>query len=338
MASLMAGIAEVQEVQASGSAQQRCALDFLLFRDIVQDHTAELQQAVLTDYRPVPTAYCGCAYCLLRLCLLWLHLPWLCLLGLCSSWLSLVWLSLPQASAAQYDTDAYGGNGRDEVVPVGLDCLVKGLSTGLTVRLGQAVTAITALQEGGVRVRVAGGEALHADRVIVTVPLGVLKAGGGGSGGGGGGGGGHGGRGGVAFEPAPPQALRDAIDRLGFGEALKVTLRLPTSPNPDPNPNSRCRGASPLAFSRPTTHYSLLITHYLPLTIYYLLRKVALRFPSAFWPQDAHFLGKVGGSTHHCHTHHGSTHRGSTHRGSTHRGSTHRGSTHHGYTRYGDTL
>jgi len=68
MASLMAGIAEVQEVQASGSAQQRCALDFLLFRDIVQDHTAELQQAVLTDYRPVPTAYCGCAYC--SLCLL----------------------------------------------------------------------------------------------------------------------------------------------------------------------------------------------------------------------------------------------------------------------------
>ena len=51
MASLMAGITEVQEVQASGSAQQRCALDFLLFRDIVQDHTAELQQA--------------CAYCLL---------------------------------------------------------------------------------------------------------------------------------------------------------------------------------------------------------------------------------------------------------------------------------
>ena len=92
---------------------------------------------------------------------------------------------------------------------MGLDCLVKGLGTGLTVRLGQAVTAITALQEGGVRVRMAGGEALHADRVIVTVPLGVLKAGG------------------VAFEPAPPQALRDAIDRLGFGEALKVTRRLP---------------------------------------------------------------------------------------------------------------
>ena len=62
---------------------------------------------------------------------------------------------------------------------MGLDCLVKGLSTGLEVRLRQAVTAVTALQGGGVRVLVAGGEggeggeAMHADRVIVTVPLGV---------------------------------------------------------------------------------------------------------------------------------------------------------------------
>ena len=68
MASLMAGIAEVQEVQASGSAQQRCALDFLLFRDIVQDHTADLQQAwayggcAYSGYTYNGCAYCGCAY------------------------------------------------------------------------------------------------------------------------------------------------------------------------------------------------------------------------------------------------------------------------------------
>ena len=53
MASLMGGIAEVQEAQAGGNPQHRCALDFLLFRDIVQDHTAELQQVC---------AYYGCAY------------------------------------------------------------------------------------------------------------------------------------------------------------------------------------------------------------------------------------------------------------------------------------
>ena len=73
MASLMAGITEVQEVQASGSAQQRCALDFLLFRDIVQDHTADLQQAwayggcayggcAYSGYTYNGCAYCGCAY------------------------------------------------------------------------------------------------------------------------------------------------------------------------------------------------------------------------------------------------------------------------------------
>ena len=41
MASLMGSI---EEVQAAHGAH-RCALDFLLFRDIVQDHTADLHQA-----------------------------------------------------------------------------------------------------------------------------------------------------------------------------------------------------------------------------------------------------------------------------------------------------
>ena len=46
MASLMGGIPEVRELLSErGDAAARCALDFLLFRDVVQDHTAELQQA-----------------------------------------------------------------------------------------------------------------------------------------------------------------------------------------------------------------------------------------------------------------------------------------------------
>jgi len=186
---------------------------------------------------------------------------------------------------------------------MGLDCLVKGLSTGLEVRLRQAVTAVTALQGGGVRVLVAGGEggeggeAMHADRVIVTVPLGVLKAGGQG------GREGRGGvaRGGVAFEPAPPQALRDAIARLGFGEALKVSRcpppPLPLPPLPSPLPTACLLPPTTHHLPR-TTPFLLPTTHFLPLTTYYtrdLPLKVALRFPTAFWPRDAHFLGKVGG-------------------------------------------
>jgi len=74
MASLMGGIAEVQEAQAGGNPQHRCALDFLLFRDIVQDHTAELQQVgayyggayyggAYCGGAYYGGTYCGCAYC-----------------------------------------------------------------------------------------------------------------------------------------------------------------------------------------------------------------------------------------------------------------------------------
>jgi hypothetical protein len=44
MASLMGGVPEVRALLAGADARGRCALDFLLFRDVVQDHTAELQQ------------------------------------------------------------------------------------------------------------------------------------------------------------------------------------------------------------------------------------------------------------------------------------------------------
>ena len=161
---------------------------------------------------------------------------------------------------------------------------MSGLAAGLDVRLGRAVTAVAALQGGGVRVRVAGGATMLADRVIVTVPLGVLKAAGGG--GGGGGGAGHEGRGGVAFDPAPPRALRDAIARLGFGDAIKA--RLATRPEPRPQPSSRGHHAR-----CPLTALHLLTPHHPPLTTYPSPREVALRFPSVFWPRDAHFLGKA---------------------------------------------
>ena len=46
MASLMGSIPDVRALlSARADAAARCALDFLLFRDVVQDHTAELQQA-----------------------------------------------------------------------------------------------------------------------------------------------------------------------------------------------------------------------------------------------------------------------------------------------------
>jgi monoamine oxidase len=56
----------------------------------------------------------------------------------------------------------------------------------------------------GVAVTTAGGEVLHGDAVVVSVPLGVLKAGS------------------IAFRPALPPWKQEAISRLGFGDLNKV--------------------------------------------------------------------------------------------------------------------
>lgn len=57
----------------------------------------------------------------------------------------------------------------------------------------------------GVRVRTAAGEVLAADAVVVTVPLGVLKAGA------------------ITFRPPLPPWKQEAIGRLGFGDLNKVS-------------------------------------------------------------------------------------------------------------------
>ena len=132
-------------VAAIGSELRRCVLDFLLFRDIVQDHTADL------------------------------------------------W----QTSSATYDTDHYGGTGKDEILPGGYDCIIHGLAQELLdspqrsghghggksldgtreIRTGRA-GEVTRLHWGvdGVLATLADGRVERADRAIVTVPLGVLKA------------------------------------------------------------------------------------------------------------------------------------------------------------------
>jgi monoamine oxidase len=118
--------------------------------------------------------------------------------------------------------------------------VVKGLAQGIDIRLSTQVSSITygralaaALaaekatagadaqqqqqhqqqqqqqqQPPRVRVRTAGGEAFDASLVLVTVPLGVLKAGD------------------VKFEPQLPAWKADAVARLGFGDLNKVILQV----------------------------------------------------------------------------------------------------------------
>jgi monoamine oxidase len=103
---------------------------------------------------------------------------------------------------AAVDTSGMSG----ELVLGGFVGLVDDLVEGLDVWLSTPVTAVSH-SDSGVSLRLATGEAVSVDRVVVTVPLGVLKDQG------------------LAFDPALPFAQRAAVADLGFGDADVVWLR-----------------------------------------------------------------------------------------------------------------
>ena len=111
-----------------------------------------------------------------------------------------------RVSAADYDAL---WSGDDLVVPTGFAGLVGRAAQGLDIRLATPVTRI-GWSSGGVSVDTGSG-AIRARATIVTVPVGVLAAGG------------------LDFEPGLPTATRDAIDGLGTGAYTKIALRLDRS-------------------------------------------------------------------------------------------------------------
>ncbi|MFS0853247.1 FAD-dependent oxidoreductase [Microbacterium sp. 179-I 3D4 NHS] len=90
---------------------------------------------------------------------------------------------------------------RDSLVP-----FIEQAFGGVTVGLNSPVTRI-AHDDAGVSVRLGTGEALSFDRVVVTVPLGVLQ------------------KRRIDFSPALPFANRGAIAALGMGAVETVWLR-----------------------------------------------------------------------------------------------------------------
>lgn len=96
-------------------------------------------------------------------------------------------------------------DGPDLILPGGYGQLVDHLARGFMIELDTVVTRI-AHDASGVRIETSQG-VFVADRVIVTVPLGVLKAGT------------------IVFDPPLPEPKRRAIRRLGFGLLDKVVLR-----------------------------------------------------------------------------------------------------------------
>jgi len=115
-------------------------------------------------------------------------------------------LGLSELSSFELDEDEeYPG--RDELFPGGYGQIPDRLAAGLDVRLGQVVRAVE-IGSRSVRVTTNKG-AFEAQRCVVSLPLGVLKAGG------------------VTFSPQLPANLRGAASRLGFGAAHRLALKFP---------------------------------------------------------------------------------------------------------------
>ncbi len=101
-----------------------------------------------------------------------------------------------------------GTEGDDLLVVGGYGRLVDALLDGVDVRLSSPARRVA---YGGARVDLTtDGGVASFDRVIVTVPLGVLKAGT------------------IVFDPPLPQRHRRAIDGIGFGLIDKLWLRFDT--------------------------------------------------------------------------------------------------------------
>ncbi|AUX42265.1 hypothetical protein SOCE26_036950 [Sorangium cellulosum] len=94
----------------------------------------------------------------------------------------------------------------DSVLHRGYQAVVAALADGLNVKLSHVVTKIET-GDGSKPVRVVTNQGnFEADKVLVTLPLGVLK------------------HGSVTFDPPLPEPKQTAIKRLGFGTLNKIAL------------------------------------------------------------------------------------------------------------------
>lgn len=94
--------------------------------------------------------------------------------------------------------------GKDVIAPGGLAPILAALSKNVPILLNHPVQKIT-YSEQGVTV-LSNGEEYSAKHAIVTLPLGVLKAGS------------------VSFDPPLPEEKKGAIERLGMGVINKIFL------------------------------------------------------------------------------------------------------------------
>ncbi len=167
------------------------------------------------------------------------------------AWITALSESVEGAPAAAIDlAHWYPGeaNGLNLLPRGGYARLVEDAAAGLDVRFDAPVRAI---RYGGPRVAVeTPTDALHADAVVITVPLGALKAGQ------------------IRFEPPLPAPKHAAIARIGYGESAtpqgtvravmnKVVLRYDARFWPDSTERLNLLPADPAARGRYTNWISL---------------------------------------------------------------------------------
>ena len=117
-----------------------------------------------------------------------------------------------ELSANNFDDGGREGGG-DVLLPGGYDKVVEAVASGLDVRLGHVVASVDTSGDRAVVVTSQGN--FQAGAVVVTVPLGVLKAGT------------------IEFLPALPESKSRAIAKLGMGTLSKTCLRFESQFWPD---------------------------------------------------------------------------------------------------------
>jgi monoamine oxidase len=107
--------------------------------------------------------------------------------------------------SARYSDEYKELTGGDHLVVSGYDTVARFLAKGLEIRTGVTVHRINSTR-AQISIETDNGT-LRADRVVVTVPLGVLQANK------------------IKFVPELPQDKRTAIERMGMGVMNKIALR-----------------------------------------------------------------------------------------------------------------
>ena len=137
----------------------------------------------------------------------------------------------PDEMSAWYSDEGEEFDGEDAIFPGGYDQIIAYLAKGLNIQTNSPVVSI-APAGPGVAVSVKGGDLMITDHALVTVPLGVLKAGG------------------ITFGGGLSVKRQAAIDGLGMGLLNKCWLRFDRIAWPDDVDWIEWAGPTPGAWSQ----------------------------------------------------------------------------------------